>query len=172
LAGLSGTEKLKVLLRTPKSDEEKTECVEMLSIQLPLSLRAQTQPLTAWKQTLQELLGHQPLLISLINPCRGEIYLDMKDSSRAKTLLEPYLQEPQPPGSRDLGRRAQAYLRGYFLPLRRAALAGFDPPDQLEILQRAELTLTASRYPEDSTRKRLKFQVQKDREWVEATMTE
>jgi hypothetical protein len=173
LGGLTGSEKLKVLLRVPRSEEEKTSCVEVLTVSLPLSKKAQAQPLVAWKQAILELTGHQPLLVSLIHPCRAEVYMDLKVSTTVKETLRGlgYLQDPLQLDERDLVRRKRAYLSGYFLLLRRAALQGLESNRQLELLQMVEAELSPEKYPDQSTRKQWMFQVKKDREWVQRMMT-
>jgi hypothetical protein len=64
LGDLSGPDKLKVLLRSPRPEEDRTTFVDIVTATLPLSTKAQAQPMMAWKQALQEITGHQPLLVS------------------------------------------------------------------------------------------------------------
>jgi hypothetical protein len=174
LGDLSGPDKLKVLLRSPRPEEDRTTLVDIVTATLPLSTKAQAQPMMAWKQALQEITGHQPLLVSLINPCRAEVYLDSKVSTQVRDILsqQGYLQDPSELGERDLVRRKRAYLSGYFLPLRRAALQGLDSMQQLELLQLAEEDLSPSKHPDPITRKQWMFHIKKDRQWIEGTMEE
>ena len=173
LEGLSATQKLKVLLRSPRTEEDRTTLVDIVTVALPLSMKAQSQPMTAWKQALQEITGHQPLLISLIHPCRAEVFFDAKVSTQARETLsqQGYLQDPVAFEERDLVRRKRAYLSGYFLPLRRATLQGLDPTQQMQILQLAETDL-ATRMSDPATRKQWMFQIKKDREWLQHIMQE
>jgi hypothetical protein len=76
-----------------------------------------------------------------------------------------YLLEDRPVLERDLERRKQVYLRGYFLPLRRAALAGFSPDLQLKLLEMAWTSL--AKMPDPQVRRQWQFQIKKDRSWVQ-----
>ena len=170
LGGLSAAEKLKVLLRSPRPDHDRTTMVDIVTVNLPLSKKAQAQPMVAWKQAVKEITGHQPLLVSLVHPCRAEVYVDSAVSMEVKERLRPqgYLEEDPPElEERDLVRRKRAYLSGYFLPLRRATLQGLDPTQQLQVLQMAEADLNPSKHPDQMTRKQWMFQIKKDRQWIE-----
>jgi hypothetical protein len=169
LGGLSAAEKLKVLLRSSKPEQERTTMVDIVTVALPLSKKAQAQPMVAWKQAVKEMTGHQPLLVSLVHPCRAELYVDSAISTEVKERLSllGHLQEAPPElGERDLVRRKRAYLSGYFLPLRRAALQGLDPTQQLQVLQQAEADLNPIKHPDQMSRKQWMFQIKKDREWI------
>ena len=174
LEGLSSTDKLKVLLRPPRPEQDRTTFVDIVTVTLPLSRKAQVQPMVAWKQTLQELTGHRPLLVSLINPGKAEVFYDVKVSTQVKDSLSQrgFLSDPVDLQERDLARRKSAYLSGYFLPLRRAALQGLDPSQQLQVLDLAVKDMSSPKSPDATTRKQWTFQINKDREWIQGTMAE
>jgi hypothetical protein len=174
LDGLSAADKLKVLLRSSRSEEDRTTLVDIVTATLPLSRKAQAQPVTAWKQALQGITGHQPLLVSLINPCKAELFFDVTVSTPVKDILnqQGYLLDPVELQDRDLVRRKSAYLSGYFLPLRRAALQGLDSTQQLHILDLAEKDLSPAKHPDPMSRKQWTFQIKKDRQWIQDTMAE
>ena len=48
---------------------------------------------------------------------------------------------PKSSVEKDITRRARAYLKSYFLPLRLAALRGFSVEEQMTILDKAQLAL-------------------------------
>jgi hypothetical protein len=167
LDSLNKEGKLRVLLRKPKRTEDRSAKIEVIPVSLPLSARAQAQPMVAWKQALETLTGHRPLSVSLIHPCKGEIFVDSSVQPVVTETLrkEGYLVETHQVLEKDLERRKQAYLRGYFLPLRRAALTGFTPDLQLKLLDLAEASLL--KLPNPTDRKQWKFQIAKDRSWVQ-----
>jgi len=131
--------------------------------------------MVAWKQALRELTGHQPLHVSLINPCQAELYFDTKVSAAVQDSLrqQGYLMDPfELQDDRDLERRKRAYLSGYFLPLRRATLQGLDPTQQLRVLDLAEKDLSPTKHPDPVTRKQWTYQIGKDRQWIQDIMRE
>ena len=173
LAGLKEEDKLKILLRPSIPEAERTAKVDIVMVTLPLSKKAQLQPMTAWKQTMKAMTGHEPLLVSLVHPCRAEVYLDSKVSDQVKETLQArgYLQDSMyEPDDRDLARRKVAYLNGYFKLLRQAAFEGLTPNQQLELLDRAQKDLTPARYPSALTRKQMLFQIRRDREEIEISV--
>jgi hypothetical protein len=170
LNNLNKEEKLKVLLRSPRPPEKQTSEVVIVTARLPLSMKAQAHPMVAWKQVLKELCGHRPLQISLINPCKGEIFLDSETVLAVKETLskEGYLTDNLELVEKDLERRKQVYLNGYFLPLRREALRGFTPENQLKLLDLA--TADLPKIADPLKRKQWKFQIAKDRSWIQGLM--
>jgi hypothetical protein len=167
LAPLSDDERLRVLLRKSMAPGERTAGVVVVSAALPLSREARLQPIVAWKQAIESLSGHRPLLVSLRSPCSAELLLDSFSATAVREALSKkgYLLENQPVLGRDLERRKQAYLRGYFRPLRRAALAGFSLDLQLKLLDLASKGLPKMADP--LVRRQWQFQIAKDRSWVQ-----
>jgi hypothetical protein len=165
----SPEEKLKILLRPRRDPVDRTTSVVTMMVKLPLSRQAQQQPMLAWKHTLETLTGHRPLWISLCHPGRGEVFYDGAVGTEVKTILHNagYLIEDTPAAlsEKDLGRRVQVYLNGYFLLLRRVALTGFSHEMQLKLLDMAEASLKISTDP--VRKKQGLYEVRKDREWVE-----
>jgi hypothetical protein len=165
----SKEETLKVLLRVVKPPEERSAEIVILHAKLPLTKKAQSQPMLAWKQALKTLTGHLPLSISLINPCKAELFYDAKQAPEVSQALKEqnYLIEEHPElTERDLGRRKLAYLDGYFLPLRRAALAGFSLEMQKKVLSLSSECLK-TKFPDKLTQQQWKHQIAKDLAWIE-----
>jgi hypothetical protein len=161
-------EALKLLLRVPKSPEERSPGIVILSAKLPLTRKAQVHPMLAWKHALRALSGHLPLTISLISPFRAELFYDSDKAPEVQNALREkgyLIEEPPPLGEKDLVRRKGAYLDGFFLPLRRAALMGFDSVQQLKVLDLASLSLE-KRFRDRLTVKQWKHQVAKDRQMI------
>jgi hypothetical protein len=168
---MSKEEKLRTLLRPRKPLEERSPGVELVTVHLPLSKKAQAQPMLAWKQVLTSLTGHRPLYISLLNPCNGEVFLDSRVAPAVREVLskEGYLRDNVSMGlEKDLVRRKQVYLNGYFLPLRREALRGFSLEQKLKLLDLA--ALESAKLPDAITRRQWKYQIAKDRSWVQEDM--
>jgi hypothetical protein len=161
-------EKLKVLLKPIRPPEDRTSEVASFTASLPLSKAAQAQPILAWKQVIKTLTGHSPSTVSLFHPCKAELFFDKQVASKVEETLRTagYLVEEEPKVSeRDLARRSEAYLLGYYLPLRRAALRGFSQQQQSALLEMAE-KLLPKKYPEAMDRKRWRVQISKDRTWI------
>jgi hypothetical protein len=76
--------------------------------------------------------------VSLLNPTQAEIFYDQ--SQEAEVLkLKPFATEfDLILSARDIKRRACAYLRGFFLPLRLAALEGVSLDMKRDILKAAQ----------------------------------
>jgi hypothetical protein len=111
-------------------------------------------------------------MVSLINPCKGEVFYDSRvaqDVSEALTKEGYLVENPSELSERDLGRRLHAYLASYFLPLRREALSGFSSEMQLKILDRATACLK-SKFPDRASQQQWKHQIAKDRSWVQGEM--
>jgi hypothetical protein len=119
-------------------------------------------------------MGYQPRLVSLINPCKADLFFDVKVLTQVKDSLhqQGFHSDPVELQDRDLVRRKSAYLSGYFLPLRRAALQGLDPAQQLQVLDLAAKDLSPAKHPDSTTRKQWTFQIKKDRDWIQSTMAE
>jgi hypothetical protein len=161
-------EKLKLLLKPTRPPEERTTEVVSLMVSLPLSKAALAQPIVAWKQVIKTLTGHQPSTVSLFHPCKAELFFDKQVVETVSESLRTagYLLEgPMEVSERDLVRRSEAYLLGYYLPLRRAALEGFRLTDQLSLLEMAEKQLP-KKFSDPLDRKRWRAQISKDREWI------
>lgn len=165
----SKEEALKMLLKGTKPPEELTSEIVILRAKLPLTKAAQSQPMLAWRQVLKNLTGHLPLSISLINPCQAELFYDAKQASKVSDALKEldYLKEALSQfNEQDLERRKLAYLNGYFLPLRRAALTGFNVDSQKKILSLASECLT-KKFKDKLTQQQWKHQISKDLAWIE-----
>jgi hypothetical protein len=146
--------------------EERTDEVVRVVVRLPLTAAARVRPLTSWKEILRSEFPSSPapLLISLINPEVGEVYLCAKKVVAFKSHLSSHLIPDRALESRDLGRRTACYLQGYFKPLRRAALDGSDPALRLQILEKALLEVQRKGGPEE---KRWVQFIQSDRAWIQ-----
>jgi hypothetical protein len=169
LKPLSKEEKLKLLLKTPTRPEDRANEVASIMVKLPLSTKAQKNPITAWKAAVTELTGSPPLAISLVNPCQAEVFFDAKvlDSVSSSLLSGGFSCPADPLADKDLVRRKTSYLRqGYFLPLRRSMLQGFSRTQQLKLLELAE-TSCQTVFTDPIERKKWKRHCQKDREWVQ-----
>jgi hypothetical protein len=169
LKPLSKEEKLKLLLKKPTLPEDRANEVASVMVKLPLSTKAQRNPITAWKAAVTELTGHQPLAISLVNPCKAEVFFDAKvlDSVSSSLHSGGFSCPADPLADKDLVRRKTSYLRqGYFLPLRRSMLLGFSQSQQLKLLELAE-TSCQTVFTDPIERKKWKHHCQKDREWVQ-----
>jgi hypothetical protein len=167
LKPLSKEDKLKLLLKKPIPPEERSSEVGSVMVKLPLSTKAQRNPITAWKTAISELTGHPPVTISLVNPCKAEVFFDVKvlESVSSSLLSEGFSSPADPLTDKDLARRKASYLQGYFLPLRRAMLQGFSHAQQLKLLDLAE-TSCQTVFTDPVERKKWKRHCQRDREWV------
>jgi len=157
-----------MLLRVPKPPEERSPGVVILSAKLPLTRKAQVHPVLAWKHALKVLTGQLPLTISLISPFRAELFFDSDKAPGVKEVLREkgyLIEEPPTLAEKDLVRRKEAYLNGFFLPLRRAALEGFDPSQQLKLLDLASVSLE-KRFKDKLTVQQWKHQIAKDRQLI------
>ena len=134
---------------------EKITEVASLVVKIPLCVKARaTLPIAqkACELAFQAATGCTPLLISQYHPGTAEIFIASDQMSKAIQALEALTPTgwailPKATSERDMTRRAHAYLRGYFLPLRLAALEGFSPTEQSIILDRAEKLLDGPRFP-------------------------
>jgi hypothetical protein len=131
--------KLKVLLRTPIQEEQMTKEITSFSVTLPLTMKAQTSPTMAFKQAIITLTGHPALNVSLLNSCKAEIFCDSRVTQQMKDifLAKGFCTTEVELTSQDIQRRARAYLHGYFRILRLAALSGFPPVVQQQVLDSA-----------------------------------
>jgi hypothetical protein len=155
--------------KVPIPPEERSSEVGSVMVKLPLSTKAQRNPITAWKTAISELTGHPPVAISLVNPCKAEVFFDVKvlESVSSSLLSGGFSCPADPLADKDLARRKTSYLRqGYFLPLRRAMLQGFSHSQQLKLLELAE-TSCQTVFTDPIERKKWKRHCQKDREWVQ-----
>jgi hypothetical protein len=124
--------------------------------------------MTAWKESIKCLSDSKPLLISVLNPVTAEIYMEAEKAANLRESLDHkgyLLKDSSPLQEKDLVRRKSDYLHGYFLPLRRAALRGFDLEQQMKLLQLAEADLSR-KVSDPILRKRWKYQIAKDRDWI------
>jgi hypothetical protein len=160
-------EKLKLLLRSPKL-VDRSEEVSPLMVNLPLSRKAQSQPMMAWKQVMESVTGHCPVSVSLIHPWKGEVFYDSKlVPVVSKALREAgYLIENFQISDKDLNRRSAAYLNGHYLPLRRAAWQGFSAEKQLQLLNLAENQIL-KKFSDSIDRKKWKYQIELDRRFLQ-----
>ena len=167
LPTLSHDEKFNLLFRQPKLPQNKTTEIGKLTLSLPLTMKARSQPGLAWKEALVVLTGQRPLAVSLLNPGKGEVFYDAKVLDSIREHLTVYQQDNLEIGEKDLIRRKHLYLKGFFLPLRRAALQDFSEELQLKLLDLAEQDL--NKMPDPNRRKQWKFQINKDRCWIQNT---
>jgi hypothetical protein len=161
-------EKLKILLKPKPISEDRSTNVSVFMVSLPLSKKAQSQPIVAWKQVMESITGHRPVSVSLIHPWKGEVMFDSKyEPAISKSLQESgFLIENHLMTDKDLARRSEAYLNGYYLPLRRAALSGFSMEQQLQLLELAGKQLQ-KKFTDPIDRKKWKYHIAMDQKWVE-----
>ena len=157
-------EKINLLFRQPKLKQDSTTEIGKLTLSLPLSTKARSQPRLAWNEALVVLTGQRPL--ALLNPGKGEVFYDMKVLDSIREPLSAYQQDNLEIHEKDLIRRKHMYFKGFFLPLRRAALQDFSEELQLKLLDLAEQDLT--KISDTNYRKQWKFQIQKDRCWIQS----
>lgn len=145
---LSPQEVMDKFIKKPRGEDEKTK--EVVSIQLDMKLTAagRQNSRLAWNQVLTAMgVKDKILLMSPINSDIVEVYLDVKHLPEVETKLRSMGEnrmkiiehDKVKVKERDTARRARAYTRGYFLPLRRAALQGFSAAQQTLMLQAATL---------------------------------
>ena len=165
LQSQSDSDKINQLLRRPKPTQEQNQEISRVVVSLPLSTKARQKPMTAWKEAVKALTSHSPLAISLLNPEKAEIYFKAEMIPMIRqSRLSAYLLEDIVVQEKDILRRKQLYLKGYFLPLRRAALQGFSSDQQKQLLDLAEKDLPKL---DSSFRQQWKFQINKDRTWLQ-----
>ena len=142
----SPEELLKTVLKPQLPPEKLTTEVKSVVVNIPLAARAKTtfnMALAAAKAATKAVTKIDVLAISTLHRGKYEMFVDSKDyevfTQRVKeagwTISEPTYTE------KDIDRRAAAYLSGYFLLLRMAALTGFSPQTQLLILDKAAALL-------------------------------
>jgi hypothetical protein len=141
--------------------------ISSVMVSLPFTMKARQQPMLAWKASMKALTGHPPLAISLFNPGKAEVFYDTALILSVRESLSAYLLNEAGVQERDLQRRKTMYFKGFFLPLRRAALQGFSVEAQHQLLDLAEKDLP--RIPETDKRKQWKFHIFKDRSWLQQT---
>jgi hypothetical protein len=164
----SKEDKLKLLLKKPVSLDQRSDQIGSLMVQLPLSAKAQMQPLSSWKSAMKELTGHQPLAISMIHPRKAEVFFDgsVIDSVSTSLHSEGYLLPMEPLTDKDISRRKSSYLQGYFRPLRRAMFQGFSRAQQDKLLDLAESSCKTV-FSDQVQRKQWSHHCLKDREWLQ-----
>jgi hypothetical protein len=167
LSSLPPDAKMKILLKKTIPLDQKTERVVSVMAQLPLSIKAQRQPIPAWKEAIKALTGQSVLAVSLIHPCKAELFLDERVAEAVQTTLasKGYLVQDTPLLERDLRRRKTSYLHGYFRPLRRAMLLGFSPSLQEEMLNEAEQSLKTT-FKDKAQQTQWGHHVAADRVWL------
>ena len=139
---------LQSLLKTPTSPEKTTE-VASLVVKIPLRAQARANFTLAQKScqlAFQAATGCSPLLISQYHPGTAEIFIpadQLNTVTQAIMALDTkgWSILPKSYVEKDITRRARAYLRSYFLPLRLAALRGFSVEEQMTILDKAQSAL-------------------------------
>lgn len=105
---------------------------------LPFKAKARDSPAHSWKVAVEAITGVKPLNISIINPGTAELFfLETDLAAMEKIDSKGTLSVPKITDS-DIPRRARAYLRGYFGPLRRAAFRGFSKEQARKLLAKAE----------------------------------
>lgn len=164
LLGSTPAETLSAVLRVQEPPESRTTGVVTVMAKLPLRTRARAQPLLAWKAALKALKAPEVLRISLLNPCLAELYVDEAQVESLCGVLRRsgYLVSKEL-SVRDVERRARDYLRGFFRPLRRAALSALAQNLPEAVLAKAEEKLVGL---DPHQRKMWRFQLQLDREWL------
>ena len=132
---------------------EKIAEVTSLVVKIPLCVKARaTLPIAqkACELAFQAATGCTPLLISEYHPGTAEIFIASDQMNKATQALEALTPTgwsilAKTTSERDMTRRAHADLKGYFPPLRLAALEGFSPTEQSIILD--EKLLDGPRFP-------------------------
>jgi hypothetical protein len=161
-------EKLKLLLKQPISPEMRCDKVSSLMVELPLSTKAQKTPLSSWRSAITALTGLQPLAISLIHPRKAEVFFgeNVIDSVTTSLSSAGYCVPLEPLTGKDIARRKTSYLQGYFRPLRRAMLQGFNRVQQGKLLDIAELSCKTV-IADTLQRKQWLNHCLRDREWLQ-----
>jgi hypothetical protein len=169
----SKEEILKALLKTPKKPEERSSNIISIFVRIPMKVKAMQDPILAWKQFLKAKECDLPLSISLINPCTAELFYEESSLHQVLPVLkaENYLLDQSANhliykiSEKDLIRRADAYLRGYFRPLRLAALVGFNLESQKKVLLLAKERLE-KKFVDKFSRQQWRYHVQKDMDHI------
>jgi hypothetical protein len=121
---------------------EKVEEIVSLTLKIKLTSMAQIFPLQSMRRIIVEIVGIQPLNLSVISPTSVQILFKKGDSAafqKLKTLGTIQLVEPKRHNlqGRDIHWIAQLYLRGYFKELAQAALQDLPVPVVQLVLQKA-----------------------------------
>jgi hypothetical protein len=160
-------EVLKTLLRTPKIPEERSSNIISIYLKVPFSNKVMQEPILAWKEFLKRTVGELPLSISIINPWTAELFYEENSLHKVVPILKAknYLILENSVKEKDLVRRTEAYLRGYFRPLRRAALNGLNWELQKKLLTMAKDRLE-KRFDNKFSRQQWRHHIQIDMESV------
>lgn len=129
--------------------DKKSEQVTVLWLNAKFNLGARQYPTQSWNEVLEESEVRQFILQrSLINPNTLEVFVDNKHTEKVTGQLRKWeggrvkVVTDFAVSARDTHRRARAYTRGYFLPLRRAALAGLSTDLQILTLKAAKIQVS------------------------------
>lgn len=137
VAGAPSIKKVDLLLKKPIQDTEQAQVLSAIAT-LPFKAKARDTPVQSWKMAVTAITGIKPLGISIINPGTAEIFYSEVDQSAIETIGSKGTISTPNITDLDIPRRAKAYLRGYFGPLRRAAYRGFTKDQARKLLLRAE----------------------------------
>jgi hypothetical protein len=168
-ASPSKEEVLKTLLKSPKKPEERESNIISIFAKAPLTSKGMLEPILSWKQILSHTTGELPLSISIVSPNMVELFYEEKSLHKVIPILKAngHLMERTSAmmTEKDIVRRTEAYLRGYFLPLRRAALIGFNPELQKKVLSIAKEKVE-KKFVDKFTRQQWRHQIQKDMDHI------
>mmetsp|Transcript_18566 Transcript_18566/g.26701 ORF Transcript_18566/g.26701 Transcript_18566/m.26701 type:complete len:393 (-) Transcript_18566:744-1922(-) len=160
-------EVLNTLLNNSSADPHQVQMISSLCIAAPLSSSAKRDPIFAFKNVFKALTQLEPLDVSIISATQAEIFLtpENRDLALHRLSSSAHLTEMPLLSEKDLRRRAASYNRGYFLPLRRASLAGFPTVLQLRVLEIAESSIP--NLPK-GRQEEVRNAIRKDRVWLTA----
>jgi hypothetical protein len=167
LQSMQAKDKIAYIIHQPMPLEKRSEGVVTLALKTNLSAKARAQPMMAWRELVKATTGINPLLISLVNPSLAEVTFELVDAPAAKVKLDTLgvVVDDLELTDTDMKRRSGDYHRGYFLPLRRQALQGFNLEQKLAVLMAAEASL--ERVVPQHLRKQRRRQIAVDRAWVQ-----
>jgi hypothetical protein len=149
-----------------KVNLEKAEEIVSMTLQIRLTIKGQICPLESMKRIIVDIVGIQPLNLSVISPTSIQILHKKGDSDSFQKLLIPdtiQLVEANRDNflPRDINRIAQLYLRGYFKELARAAIQDLPIPIVQLVLLRA-MEIVKLKYPIKIMQKKRLFHIQRD----------
>ena len=150
-----------------KDNFEAVQEIASMTLRIRLNAKGQICPLDAMKRIIEEIVGIQPLSLSVISPTSVQILFKKGDLASFQKLVIPNkieLVEPKKDNfqQRDINRIAQLYLRGYYKELARAALQGL-PTSTIELVLVKATELVKTRFQNKITQKQWMFNIQKDK---------
>jgi hypothetical protein len=150
-------------LREKLPGEGRSKSIDILFGEFKFCELARKKPYKSWLALLQSFGCPRPVTISLVNTQLAEMYFEDKDTATAvEALRNGGIWVENPTLTEDaVMRRSHLYERGYFRPLRHAALRGLDTKDIRSVLQSAEFM--AARIADSRKRKRILHQIEVDK---------